>query len=864
MKKKMIELALIGFASASLILAGCQQAHSEGESSSAPSSDASSISNSDDPGDVPVSHRKIKLTSPKEGETIAITPKPLLDYLSSKTEGEAAKALLEAQKNRDITCTSVKLSWEKDGSANYTVYIDENEDFSDPVEVKVSSLSNVYEAYNLVPNKTYFWKVKGTRSHDISDVSSFKTSGSSVRFVRASNASNIRDLGGWNAEGGASLEYGKLFRGGLLNNYNGYGGLDENGKKVFNSELKIRTEIDLRDGDRNDGEQRECCFDSSKKYIRAQIGQYNRILDPDNYASALGYRSFQDFANDGQQANKFYANDGITVRSLRKIFDALSEESNYPVYFHCDSGADRTGTLAFLLEGLLGVSYEDMVRDYELTSFSKFGDRYRSRLKEDKSGFDDSGVYKDEGGAYIGFGKFAKELLSYYGDGKNDLQLAISNFLTRYVGIPSSQIASFKGIMTGRKEKSITLSTRPEFLLSENESIALSLEEAALDAGSVESISLAGIDLGKDPSNIALSSIKEKNISGERDIVVKAKKDGAEITVYVPVLLITKMIGSADELIGLDTYRKKGGDGPSRLTNYGYYRLSKDIGTVSNPVNGFGGYLSEQGAQNGGFGFRGTLDGNGKAIHVKPQYGGLFSVVGGGAEFKNLSFKVVDYGSTGDAACLAVLCCSLCGASFSEVDFEVVSSGWGRDGFQKNAYKSGVGLISANMAHGNSFKNVSVKSLYPIASIFGGVTYEGLGGSDFDHFTIDCQELCHLGVKRSIGSSGSPIPVSSCYLPMDFKGIEGSFDFKHSESVSVRLEDSYASIEIEKRFGQMELLSAAVDGQAVDDAALEEGAFTFETSKAFGGASSSSPTIVLELSGGGFMCSYSIPVSLSK
>ncbi|HBS02465.1 MAG TPA: hypothetical protein DEA63_01150, partial [Firmicutes bacterium] len=302
----------------------------------------------------------------------------------------------------------------------------------------------------------------------------------------------------------------------------------------------------------------------------------------------------------------------------------------------------------------------------------------------------------------------------------------------------------------------------------------------------------------------------------------------------------------------------------SRLTNYGYYRLSKDIGTVSNPVNGFGGYLSEQGAQNGGFGFRGTLDGNGKAIHIKSQYGGLFSVVGGGAEFKNLSFKVVDYGSTGDAACLAVLCCSLCGASLSEVDFEVVSSGWGRDGFQKNAYKSGVGLISANMAHGNSFKNVSVKSLYPIASIFGGVTYEGLGGSDFDHFTIDCQELCHLGVKRSIGSSGSPIPVSSCYLPMDFKGIEGSFDFKHSESVSVRLEDSYASIEIEKRFGQMELLSAAVDGQAVDDAALEEGAFTFETSKAFGGASSSSPTIVLELSGGGFMCSYSIPVSLSK
>jgi protein-tyrosine phosphatase len=43
---------------------------------------------------------------------------------------------------------------------------------------------------------------------------------------------------------------------------------------------------------------------------------------------------------------------------------------NKPVYFHCAAGRDRTGTLAVLLLGALGVSESDMAKDYELTYFS--------------------------------------------------------------------------------------------------------------------------------------------------------------------------------------------------------------------------------------------------------------------------------------------------------------------------------------------------------------------------------------------------------------------------------------------------------------------------------------------------------------
>ena len=40
-----------------------------------------------------------------------------------------------------------------------------------------------------------------------------------------------------------------------------------------------------------------------------------------------------------------------------------------PCYFHCAAGADRTGTIAFILEAVCGVSRSDIDKDFELTSF---------------------------------------------------------------------------------------------------------------------------------------------------------------------------------------------------------------------------------------------------------------------------------------------------------------------------------------------------------------------------------------------------------------------------------------------------------------------------------------------------------------
>ena len=50
-----------------------------------------------------------------------------------------------------------------------------------------------------------------------------------------------------------------------------------------------------------------------------------------------------------------------------KAFEVLAEPDALPAVFHCAAGKDRTGLLAALLLGSLGVSHDDIVADYALT-----------------------------------------------------------------------------------------------------------------------------------------------------------------------------------------------------------------------------------------------------------------------------------------------------------------------------------------------------------------------------------------------------------------------------------------------------------------------------------------------------------------
>lgn len=54
---------------------------------------------------------------------------------------------------------------------------------------------------------------------------------------------------------------------------------------------------------------------------------------------------------------------------FRDVLRVFLDPGGYPVAMHCYGGRDRTGTVAFLLGGLLGVEEDELCKDYETTVF---------------------------------------------------------------------------------------------------------------------------------------------------------------------------------------------------------------------------------------------------------------------------------------------------------------------------------------------------------------------------------------------------------------------------------------------------------------------------------------------------------------
>ena len=82
----------------------------------------------------------------------------------------------------------------------------------------------------------------------------------------------------------------------------------------------------------------------------------------------------EDYYESGMQNRK-----DLYKQDLEFVFDCVKNDK--PVYFHCHIGADRTGTLAVILEGLLGVNVSDLYKDYELTTFSVYEThRYKENI----------------------------------------------------------------------------------------------------------------------------------------------------------------------------------------------------------------------------------------------------------------------------------------------------------------------------------------------------------------------------------------------------------------------------------------------------------------------------------------------------
>lgn len=220
---------------------------------------------------------------------------------------------------------SVILKWETADAVTLKVW---EEDWSR--EYSLKSGVKEQELVNLVPGVRYDYMLLGEEGTVLKQ-DAFRTTGSVHQVYFPHKVRNCRDLGGWKTSDGRKVAYRKLYRGGAVK-------IDATGKAEWKA-AGIKAELDLREAE---------TIPSS-----SPVGSDIAFCAP---GFPHGYEGMlRDYAKGVKSCVEFIA------ECLR---------NDKPVFIHCSAGRDRTGTMAILILGLLGVSEGDISKDYELTYFS--------------------------------------------------------------------------------------------------------------------------------------------------------------------------------------------------------------------------------------------------------------------------------------------------------------------------------------------------------------------------------------------------------------------------------------------------------------------------------------------------------------
>lgn len=280
-------------------------------------------------------------------DTIPLTVQKVMDYFNMPHVTDAGKPAT-APENRLDAPAPYRITWtHQDGADAQRVDVGDDVRLANKISFTVNKDSSAYDLYNMMPGKRVYYKVISVKD----DVETTVAEGSllpegMLRWIYAEGTWNVRDMGGWTGLGGNPIKYGKLFRGGQLTNpkdpYNVL--LTANGIEAMRN-AGIRAELDLRSS-------------SQAHYSNASFA----VKDANNKWDA-------DFTNIATTSARMWQfdKDESNIKAIKWIISEL--KAGKPVFYHCQNGADRTGTIGFLIGALLGMSESDLAKDYELTTF---------------------------------------------------------------------------------------------------------------------------------------------------------------------------------------------------------------------------------------------------------------------------------------------------------------------------------------------------------------------------------------------------------------------------------------------------------------------------------------------------------------
>jgi protein-tyrosine phosphatase len=246
------------------------------------------------------------------------------------------------------------------------------------------------------------------------------------RRVMFEGVQNFRDLGGYRAEGGGRVRWGRLFRSDSLHK------LTAADLAAF-ERLGLGVVIDLR-GDR----ERETHPNPIARAVQVAVtGQ--PPVDPD--APDERDRSLSGSADGERILRDLYV--GMLEHSpalFHRIFTALLEPNGMPAVFHCHAGKDRTGVLAALVLLAVGVSAEDVLDDYELTR--RF--RFMENQQESYANMIALGMSPEAAAGVLSTPRWAMEDTLQALDAQHG---GIERYLTQTVGLTTGQLDALRAAL---------------------------------------------------------------------------------------------------------------------------------------------------------------------------------------------------------------------------------------------------------------------------------------------------------------------------------------------------------------------------------------------------------------------------------
>ena len=539
MKKKLLSSALIMLA---LVISACSN---NNPSSVAPQGDSSmnptTSSEEEDPPIIDNSGFK-NINDEEPFEIHTERQKEFLEYDGNYTKMSTSQYPDGTEHLSDSL--PITLTWDyelPEGKEleKYSVIFGQKKDLSDGYKVDAGVDEDTISFNNPYLGKNYYQLIAtftdGTT--DETPIRRLFVDSTYPRNLTIEGMTNCRDIGGRELEDGGKIKQGLIFR---TSGKNQNGSLTDATTEEMTGHLKLKNEINLA-GDSN---------------------SYNLNLE----GTILYEGSRMDTSSTGG-----YSHISRNTEAVKNFFTFIADENNYPLYYHCKIGTDRTGVCTILLQGLLGVSYQQAYQDYLFSNFGKIGEQ-RAIGNGDSH---DIRKYMDDFLGYSGerFQNKVYNILLGLGLSRETLDHIIDNLVegNKPQGNDANQVVATGDALDNhgatRKEKADLRDNPDVYFLLENDSQYVEYEFEAKEDFTGQVIAyLANPDMNQSDSTNKNKKIADA-ITVEYDYDIQEQIDqtfyearlgickSSSITTrinYWPVILCTVQITKGDHKITID------------------------------------------------------------------------------------------------------------------------------------------------------------------------------------------------------------------------------------------------------------------------------------------------------------------------